>query len=132
MSIGVSLLGSVQRRAHVCSAGGKKKGKNKPQYGSGRDAMPPSLPTELHFGRLIGETAKDTAQKLEQRSSMASTSRTEDVRAKLYLEKWEQEEDASYEMFESTSWSHAGVLHALTLSLTRVALAHSLICSFAY
>ena len=80
-----------------CRAG---KGKKKPQYGSGRDALGSSSPVEsLHFGRLIGESAKDTAQKLDQQSQKSP--KEDDARAKLYLEKWTQEEDASYEMFES-------------------------------
>jgi hypothetical protein len=95
----------IARRPSDVSCRAKGKGKKKPQYGSGRDALGSSSPVEsLHFGRLIGESAKDTAQKLDQRSQKSAASskpKEDDARAKLYLEKWEQEEDASYEMFES-------------------------------
>ncbi len=80
------------RRMVRCFAKNRKKKERK--YGEGREQIGSSVTESLHFGRLIGETAKDTAERLE-------GSGTEDARAKLYLEKWEQEEDASYSMFES-------------------------------
>ena len=75
-----------------CAA--KKNQRKERKYGEGREQIGSSVTESLHFGRLIGETAKDTAERLE-------GSATGDARAKLYLEKWEQEEDASYSMFES-------------------------------
>ena len=85
----------AQRRGLVrCHAKKKNQRKKERKYGEGREQIGTSVTESLHFGRLIGETAKDTAERLE-------GSATGDARAKLYLEKWEQEEDASYSMFES-------------------------------
>ncbi|MEO2191834.1 MAG: hypothetical protein ABGY24_05280 [bacterium] len=82
------------RRGLVRCAAKKKNQRKERKYGEGREQIGSSVTESLHFGRLIGETAKDTAERLE-------GSATGDARAKLYLEKWEQEEDASYSMFES-------------------------------
>ena len=83
----------AKRRGLIrCFAKNRKKKERK--YGEGREQIGSSVTESLHFGRLIGETAKDTADRLEGTAAG-------DARAKLYLEKWEQEEDASYSMFES-------------------------------
>lgn len=75
-------------------------------YGSGRADMNngsesmgegPGVAEYLHFGRLIGERADESKDRLEQSSVDVS----KDPRAELYLEKWSQEEEMSYSMFET-------------------------------
>lgn len=51
----------------------------------------------LHFGRLIGESVEESEEKLNSRSIDIEN----DGRAQIYLEKWEEEEEASYAMFET-------------------------------
>ena len=100
--LSASLLPGPTCGRHVqCSAKNRKKKER--NYGSGRAQIDSSMTESLHFGRLIGETAKDTAKKLERRDGQVTDrgQAKDDVRAKLYLEKWEQEEDMSYSMFES-------------------------------
>lgn len=76
------------------------------EYGSGRADMNngpgsagegPGVAEYLHFGRLIGERADESKDRLEQSSVDVS----KDPRAELYLEKWSQEEEMSYSMFET-------------------------------
>lgn len=75
-------------------------------YGSGRAEMNkesesaregPGAAEYLHFGRLIGEKAEESKNRLEKSSVNVS----KDPRAELYLEKWSQEEEMSYSMFET-------------------------------
>lgn len=75
-------------------------------YGSGRAEMKKELESDregpgaaeyLHFGRLIGEKAEESKNRLEKSSVNVS----KDPRAELYLEKWSQEEEMSYSMFET-------------------------------
>lgn len=75
-------------------------------YGSGRADMNngpesmgegPGVAEYLHFGRLIGERADESKDRLEQSSVDVSN----DLRAELYLEKWSKEEEMSYSMFET-------------------------------
>lgn len=78
------------------------------EYGSGRAEVGygrvtdetsegPGAADYLHFGRLIGERAEESKHRLD-RSSMDVSN---DPRAELYLEKWSQEEEMSYSMFET-------------------------------
>lgn len=92
-----------RRSVSSVAAGSKKKGKKKPEYGSGRANMSVDY---LHFGRLIGETAEETAQKFQRPEGAAEDDEKEEVqegdrRAMLYLKKWNQEEELSYSMFET-------------------------------
>jgi hypothetical protein len=75
-------------------------------YGSGRAEMKkesesaregPGAAEYLHFGRLIGEKAEESKNRLKKSSVNVS----KDPRAELYLEKWSQEEEMSYSMFET-------------------------------
>lgn len=75
-------------------------------YGSGRAEIKkasesaqegPGAAEYLHFGRLIGEKSEESKKKLEKSSVDVS----QDPRAELYLEKWSQEEEMSYSMFET-------------------------------
>ena len=76
------------------------------EYGSGRTEMKkasenaregPGAAEYLHFGRLIGEKAEESKDRLEK----SSVNVAKDPRAELYLEKWSQEEEMSYSMFET-------------------------------
>ena len=57
----------------------------------------PGAAEYLHFGRLIGEKAEESKNRLKKSSVNVS----KDPRAELYLEKWSQEEEMSYSMFET-------------------------------
>lgn len=57
----------------------------------------PGAAEYLHFGRLIGERAEESKDRLDRSSVDVS----KDPRAELYLEKWSQEEEMSYSMFET-------------------------------
>lgn len=65
------------------SEGGKQSGGTAAEY--------------LHFGRLIGESAEESSKRLEKVSDTVK----KDKRAELYLEKWNHEEEMSYQMFET-------------------------------
>lgn len=78
------------------------------EYGSGRSQLgiqsnsaensrQPGATEYLHFGRLIGESAEESSKRLDE----IPGSWTKDTRAELYLEKWNHEEDMSYQMFET-------------------------------
>jgi len=93
-------------------------------YGSGRENMvnetknvEPSAAEYLHFGRLLGEKTEESERKLKSKAVDIE----KDDRAKLYMEKWQNEEEVSYSMFETMLGSSTeGLSRADALSFEQI------------
>lgn len=77
----------------------------------------PSAAEYLHFGRLIGEKTEESERKLKSKAVDIE----KDDRAKLYMEKRQNEEEVSYSMFETMLGSGAeGLSRADALSFEQI------------
>ena len=111
-----------ERRRTLTFAKGRRKKER--DYGSGREDMAnetkkneSSAAEYLHFGRLIGEKTEESERKLKSKAVDIE----KDDRAKLYMEKWQNEEEVSYSMFETMLGSSAeGLSRADALSFEQI------------
>lgn len=74
----------------------------------------PSAAEYLHFGRLIGEKTEESERKLKSKAVDIE----KDDRAKLYMEKWQNEEEVSYSMFETMLGASADGLSKIAETLS--------------